>query len=105
MNDWIKAGEIAGESREFGKKLIKVGASHKEITEKIESKIIELGGKPNLDNKDQKELIHDLSKQLDQLNIKLIYEGKVKIEFTNEAFKLDKIKLEKEYDKVNILYD
>ncbi len=45
MKDWIKAGEIAGESREFGKKLIKVGASHKEITEKIESKIIELGGK------------------------------------------------------------
>lgn len=44
MKDWIKAGEIAGEVREFGKKLIKVGKSHKEVTEKIEGKIIELGG-------------------------------------------------------------
>ena len=45
MKDWIKAGEIAGEAREFGKKLIRIGASHKEVTEKIESKIGELGGK------------------------------------------------------------
>jgi methionyl aminopeptidase len=44
MKDWIKAGEIAGEAREFGKKLIKSGASHKEVTDKIEAKIKELGG-------------------------------------------------------------
>ncbi len=44
MKDWIKAGEIAGEAREFGKTLIKPGVSHKEVTEKIETKIIELGG-------------------------------------------------------------
>ncbi len=44
MKDWIKAGEIACEVREFGKKLIKVGSSHKEVTEKIEAKIVELGG-------------------------------------------------------------
>ncbi len=46
MKDWIKAGEIAGEVREFGKKLIKPGVSHKEVTEKIEAKIVELGGEP-----------------------------------------------------------
>ena len=38
-------------------------------------------------------------------NIKLIYEGEVSIKFTDESMKLNKIKLEKEYDKVNILYD
>jgi methionyl aminopeptidase len=44
MKDWIKAGEIAGEVREFGKKLIKPGKSHREVTEKIEAKILELNG-------------------------------------------------------------
>ena len=44
MKDWIKAGEIASSAREYGKKLIKVGASHLEVTEKIEAKIISLGG-------------------------------------------------------------
>ena len=45
MKDWIKAGEIAAEAREYGKKLIKPGKSHKDVTEKIEAKILELGGK------------------------------------------------------------
>jgi methionyl aminopeptidase len=44
MEDWIKAGKIASEAREYGKDLIKVGVSHFEVTEKIESKILELGG-------------------------------------------------------------
>jgi len=44
MKNWIKAGEIAGQAREFGKDLIKVGSSHREVTEKIESKILEHGG-------------------------------------------------------------
>jgi methionyl aminopeptidase len=44
MKDWIKAGELASEAREFGKKLIKVGASHLEVTNSIEEKIISLGG-------------------------------------------------------------
>ena len=55
----------------------------------------------NLFNENYKKLnVEDKSS-----NIKLIHEGKVKIKFTNDTFKLDKIKLEKEYDKVNILYD
>ncbi|MCD4759593.1 type II methionyl aminopeptidase [archaeon] len=44
MQDWIKAGEIASEAREFGKKLIKVGKSHLEVTQEIEEKITSLGG-------------------------------------------------------------
>lgn len=44
MEDWLKAGEIASKAREFGKKLIKVGKSHLEVTQEIEAKILELGG-------------------------------------------------------------
>lgn len=44
MRDWIKAGEITAQARSYGAKLIKPKKSHKEITEKIESRIIELGG-------------------------------------------------------------
>lgn len=44
FQDWEKAGKIASEAREFGKKLIKEGASLIEVTEKIEEKIISLGG-------------------------------------------------------------
>ena len=44
MKDWVKAGEIASKAREYGKGLIKIGASHLEVTEKIEGKILELGG-------------------------------------------------------------
>jgi methionyl aminopeptidase len=46
MDDWIKAGEIASEVRKYGKKLIKPGASILEVTNKVENKISELGGKP-----------------------------------------------------------
>nr|MBA4405517.1 type II methionyl aminopeptidase [Nanoarchaeum sp.] len=45
MDDWIKAGEIASQAREYGKKLIRVGESHLEVTKKIEAKVFELGGK------------------------------------------------------------
>ncbi len=44
MDDWVKAGELASEARNFGEKLVKEGASCREVTEKIESKILELGG-------------------------------------------------------------
>ncbi len=46
MNDWIKAGEIAKEAREYGRSLVIVGAKLLEVSEKIEDKIFELGGKP-----------------------------------------------------------
>lgn len=46
MDDWEKAGKIAAEALELGKSLIKVDALLLEVAEKIEAKIIELGGKP-----------------------------------------------------------
>ncbi|MBM3200364.1 type II methionyl aminopeptidase [Candidatus Woesearchaeota archaeon] len=46
MDDWEKAGKIAGEALHYGKKLVKVDASLLEVAEKIEAKIVELGGKP-----------------------------------------------------------
>jgi methionyl aminopeptidase len=42
----IKAGKIASEVREYAKSIIKKNVSILEIAEKIESKILELGGKP-----------------------------------------------------------
>ncbi len=46
MDDWIKAGEIASEVRKYGKKLIKPGSSLLDVGNKVEKKILELGGKP-----------------------------------------------------------
>lgn len=46
MNDWEKAGKIAAEALDLGKKLIRIDASLLEVAEKIEARIIELGGKP-----------------------------------------------------------
>lgn len=43
--DWIKAGEIASGAREYGKKICKEGITYLELANKIEEKIIELGGK------------------------------------------------------------
>ncbi|MBI2632324.1 type II methionyl aminopeptidase [Candidatus Pacearchaeota archaeon] len=45
MDDWDKAGKIAGDALLVGKKLIKPGARFIEVTEAIENKINELGGK------------------------------------------------------------
>ncbi|MCX6710076.1 MAG: type II methionyl aminopeptidase [Candidatus Woesearchaeota archaeon] len=44
LNDWIKAGKMASEAREYGRGLIKEGESLLEVTEKIEAKIRALGG-------------------------------------------------------------
>jgi methionyl aminopeptidase len=41
---YIKAGRIAGESLKYGCSLIKVGASMLEVTEKVEEKVLDLGG-------------------------------------------------------------
>lgn len=42
--DYIKAGEIAAKAREYGAGLIKPGANVVDVADKIEKKIIELGG-------------------------------------------------------------
>jgi len=44
-SDWIKAGKIAAEARDYGKDIAKPGMPLLEIAEKVEAKVIELGGK------------------------------------------------------------
>ena len=46
IQDLKKAGEIAREVRKFAEKVVKKGELLQEIADKIEAKIIELGGKP-----------------------------------------------------------
>jgi methionyl aminopeptidase len=46
MEDWIKAGKIASEARKYGYSLIKVGASIKEVQDKIEAFIEEKNAIP-----------------------------------------------------------
>src|SRR3989344_5777440 len=43
--DWIKAGQIVAQVRDFAKTIIKDGTSLQETTELIEKKIFDLGGK------------------------------------------------------------
>ena len=47
MDVWQKAAKMSAEAREYGVKLIKVGATHLEVAEKVEQKIRDLGGKPS----------------------------------------------------------
>ena len=46
MDDYIKSGEICKKAREYGASLLEEGAKFIDIAEKIEAKIINLGGKP-----------------------------------------------------------
>ena len=46
LQDYKKAGSIAAESLNFGKKLIKEGVLLNDVTKKIEEKIRQLGGEP-----------------------------------------------------------
>jgi len=69
-----------------------------ETTKDLSEQIIKLGGKPNLDNKDQKELIKDLSKQLEQLNIKSILGDKSKNIIKDETINGVKVRFQKVED-------
>ncbi|MDP3640449.1 MAG: type II methionyl aminopeptidase [Nanoarchaeota archaeon] len=46
IEKYLKAGKITAIAREFGQQLIKPGASVREILDKVETKIVELGGQP-----------------------------------------------------------
>lgn len=46
VEDWKKAGRIAAEALDYGRSLIKKGALHREVLDKVEEKIISLGGEP-----------------------------------------------------------
>jgi len=69
-----------------------------ETTKNLSEQIIKLGGKPNLDNQDQKELIKDLSKQLEQLNIKSILGDKSKNIIKDETINGVKVRFQKVED-------
>ena len=49
-----------------------------ETIKDLSSQIIKLGGKPNVDNQDLKEIIKNLSRQLDKLNITSVLKDKTK---------------------------
>jgi len=69
-----------------------------ETIKELSEKIIKLGGKPNLVNYDQKGLIKDLSKQLEQINVKFILEDKSKNIIKDETINGVKIRLQKVLD-------
>ena len=46
LENWRKAGKIAAEALAYGKSLIKKGALLLDVSEAVDKKIIELGGKP-----------------------------------------------------------
>ncbi|MFC1741658.1 type II methionyl aminopeptidase [Nanoarchaeota archaeon] len=46
LNSYIEAGKIAAQARDFGKDLMKPGASILKIAEQVEDRIRELGGQP-----------------------------------------------------------
>ena len=55
------------------------------VIKELETKIIKLGGKPNLQNKDQAALIKDLSKQFDQLSVSSILKDKEKNKINDQT--------------------
>ena len=69
-----------------------------ELINELSEKIIKIGGKPNLDNQDQKGLIKDLSKQLEQLSVKSILGDKSKNIIKDETINGVKIRLQKVED-------
>ena len=57
----------------------------KQSVKELTSKIIELGGKPNLQNNDQVALIKDLNKQFDQLSVGSILKDKTKNKINDQV--------------------
>ena len=71
---------------------------NEETIKELSEKIIKLGGNPNLDNEDQKGLIKELSKQLEQLSVKSILDDKSKNIIKDETINGVKIRLQKVED-------
>ena len=82
---------LANKEKLSGLSVQKDGETIKELSEKI----IKLGDKPNLNNQDQKVLIKDLSKQLEQLNIKSILGDKSKNLIKDETINGVKVRFQK----------
>ena len=64
----------------------------------MSSRIIKLGGKPNFDNKDLKEIIKNLSKQLEQLNVSSVLQDKTKNIIKDDKINNIKVRFQKVID-------
>ena len=64
----------------------------------MSSQIIKLGGKPKVDNKDLKEIIKNLSKQLEQLNVNSVLQDKTKNIINDQKIKDIKVRFQKVLD-------
>ncbi len=69
-----------------------------EMIKELSFKIIKLGGKPNLENKDLKGSIKDLSRQLEQLSVKNVLEDKTKNIIKDEIINNIKVRFQKVQD-------
>tara|TARA_B100000686_G_scaffold248148_1_gene257854 strand:- start:633 stop:1409 length:777 start_codon:yes stop_codon:yes gene_type:complete len=69
-----------------------------EMINELSSKIIKLGGKPNLQNKDLKGSIKDLSRQLEQLSVKNVLGDKSRNIINDEIINNIKVRFQKIQD-------
>ncbi len=71
---------------------------NEQIIKSLSEKIIKLGGKPNLKNENQQNLIKDLTKQFDQLSVNFILSDKSKNIIKDEIINKTKIRFQKVFD-------
>jgi alanyl-tRNA synthetase len=69
-----------------------------EIIKDLSSQIIKLGGKPNVDNKDLKEIIKNLTRQLEQLNVSSVLQDKTKNIIKDDKINNVKVRFQKVQD-------
>ena len=68
---------------------------NEELIKELSSKIIKLGGKPNLNNENHIDLIKDLTKQFDQLSVNKILSNKSKNIIKDESINNIKVRFQK----------
>ena len=69
-----------------------------ETIKDLSSQIIKLGGKPNVDNDDLKEIIKNLSRQLEQLNVSSVLQDKTKNIIKDDKINNIKVRFQKVQD-------
>ena len=69
-----------------------------EAIKELSSQIIKLGGKPNIENEDLRELIKNLTKQLEQLNVSSVLKDKTKNIIEEENVNNIKVRFQKVQD-------
>jgi alanyl-tRNA synthetase len=71
---------------------------NEEIIKVLSDKIVKLGGKPNVENKDYPSLIKDLNKQFEQLSVGLILKDKTKNTINDQVINGIQIRFQKILD-------